>query len=203
MIELDHLAVAGTTLNEAVTHVENALGVSMAPGGRHDVFFTHNRLLGLADGLYLEAIAVDPEAATPARPRWFDLDRFQGAARLTNWICRTGEMEAVLAGLGVDAGAPVDLRRGDLRWCMAVPETGILPFDNQFPALIQWQTPMHPADMLPDSGCVLHRLVIAHPEAKALRAALPSMTGFAVEFEVGSAGMMAEFDTPHGRRVLR
>jgi len=40
------------------------LGVPFQPGGRHDVFGTHNALLGLADGLYIEAIAIaiDPDA---------------------------------------------------------------------------------------------------------------------------------------------
>ncbi len=83
---LDHIAVSGTTLPEAVAAVEEALGVRMQPGGEHAVFHTHNALLGLADGLYLEAIAINPDAPVPERPRWFDLDRFAGPARLTNWI---------------------------------------------------------------------------------------------------------------------
>ena len=82
MIELDHLAVAGETLAEAVAHVEDALGVEMAAGGVHVEMGTHNRLLSLGPGMYLEAIAVDPAARGPDRPRWFDLDRFQGRPRL-------------------------------------------------------------------------------------------------------------------------
>ena len=35
---------------------------------------THNALLGLGPRFYLEVIAVDPDGATPSRPRWFDLD---------------------------------------------------------------------------------------------------------------------------------
>ena len=35
---------------------------------------THNRLLGLGTNVYLEVIAIDTEAAPPARPRWFSLD---------------------------------------------------------------------------------------------------------------------------------
>lgn len=37
-------------------------------------FGTHNRCLGMEDGIYLEVIAVDPEAPPPSRPRWFGLD---------------------------------------------------------------------------------------------------------------------------------
>ncbi|NDV63644.1 VOC family protein, partial [Puniceicoccales bacterium CK1056] len=68
-------AIAGETLAEAQKHVEQNLGVALQPGGTHDVFATHNALLGLEDGLYLEAIATNPDAAQPQRPRWFDLDR--------------------------------------------------------------------------------------------------------------------------------
>ena len=57
---------------------------------------THNRLLGLGD-LYLEVIAADPSAPRPAWPRWFDLDRFTGAPRLTNWICACDDLEAAVA----------------------------------------------------------------------------------------------------------
>ncbi|MFV0512673.1 MAG: VOC family protein [Jhaorihella sp.] len=202
-MELDHIAVGGATLDEAVQTVEAALGVAMRPGGRHDVFATHNRLLGLADGLYLEAIAADPDAPAPSRPRWFDLDRFSGPARLTNWICRVDDLEAALGRLPHGAGGPVELSRGDLRWSMAVPPGGALPFDNLFPALIQWHGALHPAAMLPASGCALRRLVVAHPRAAALQEALTGFADTRVVFEAGAPALMAEFDTPHGARVLR
>lgn len=203
-MQLDHIAVSGETLEEAAAAVEAALGVAMQPGGRHDLFGTHNRLLGLAEGLYLEAIAADPEAPAPTRPRWFNLDGFAGPARLTNWICRCDDLGRRLGALPEGAGAPVSLRRGDLRWQMAVPADGRLPFDNLFPALIEWQGALHPAQMLAPSGCGLARLVVSHPEAAALRDLLaPHLSDARVVFEAGPAGLMAEIDTPHGRRVLR
>lgn len=203
MIELDHLAIAGTTLAEARAFTEEALGVAMQPGGEHEVFSTHNALLGLADGLYLEAIAINPDAPRPERPRWFDLDRFAGPARLTNWICRTENLEAALASLPLDLGAPVRLQRGNLRWLMAVPETGILPFDNCAPALIEWQTTPHPARILKPSGLRLRRLTILHPQGEELRAALGAhLKDDRVAFETGEAGRAAAFDTPRGERIV-
>jgi len=202
-MNLDHLAVAAPTLNEASERVEAALGVPMQPGGQHPMFATHNRLLGLEDGLYLEAIAIDPSAPDPGRARWFDLDRFRGPARLSNWICRTGDMGAALAALPDGAGAPVQLSRGDLRWRMAVPDDGRLPFDNMFPALIQWQGRLHPASMLAPSGCALRRLVVSHPRAEDLRATLP-LNDPRVVIETGpTPALMAEFDTPNGLRRLQ
>ncbi|WP_050929363.1 VOC family protein [Aestuariivita boseongensis] len=204
-LELDHIAVAGSTLAEATEAVEDALGVRLQKGGEHDVFFTHNTLLGLEDGLYLEGIAINPNAPTPDRPRWFDLDRFEGPARLTNWICRTDDLTGILPDLAPGVGDIVSLKRGDLRWQMAVPETGVLPFDNLHPAIIEWGTNLHPAAMLEPSGCRLTRLVIAHPRADDLRKGLaPYLRDDRVAFEAGNVPeMMAEFDTPNGSRVLR
>ena len=202
-IILDHIAVSATTLAEATEYCEAALGIPLRPGGRHDVFSTHNTLLGLSDGLYLEAIAADPDAPAPDRPRWFDLDHFSGPARLTNWICRTEDLDVTLSKLTEGAGQPVDLRRGDLRWRMAVPVSGRLPFDNMHPALIQWQSRQHPSQSLGDSGCKLRRLIIRHPEAKALHNLLADVfTDQRVVFETAPASLTAEFDTPNGTRVL-
>jgi hypothetical protein len=204
MLELDHIAVAGETLEAASAHVEEALGVSLQPGGEHDVFFTHNRLLGLEDGLYLEAIAINPQAPQPDRPRWFDLDRFSGPPRLTNWICRSPDLAAVLAALPVDAGTAVSLRRGDLRWQMAVPASGRLPFDNLHPALIQWGSDLHPANRLAASGCRLKRLIVTHPDASSLGDVLGRfLHDGRLVFDTGPVpALRAEFDTPHGPRVL-
>lgn len=200
-MQLDHVAVAGETLEEAVEHVEASLGVALQPGGRHARFGTHNRLLGLADGLYLEAIAIDPAAPKPDRARWFSLDRFSGAPRLGNWICRVEEMDAVLAGLPGQIGQPVALERGDLRWRMAVPENGDLPFDNMFPALIQWEGDLHPANMLASSGCALRRLVVSHPEAAELARLVGAPEHLVIES--GPVGLLAEIDTPSGLRLLQ
>ena len=203
MLELDHLAVASATLEEGRAHVEAALGVALQAGGQHARFGTHNLLLGLDDGLYLEVIAVDPAAPAPTVPRWFDLDRFTGPPRLGTWICRCADLEAALAQAPDGAGVPVDLARGDLRWRMAVAADGGMPFGGAFPSLIQWQG-AHPAARLTPSGCRLRRLEVAHPQADALRVAL---SGMLVDPRVAiaqgaSMAMHAEIETPHGLRVL-
>ena len=202
MLTLDHLAVAAASLAEGRDRVEEALGVRLRTGGQHAHFATHNLLLGLADGLYLEVIAVDPRAAPPRQVRWFDLDRFSGPPRLGNWICRTDDLPAAVAALP-DVGAPVALKRGDLRWRMAVPEDGRLPFDNCHPAIMQWDCAIHPAEMLGDTGVALRYLVVTHPETGALKERLQGVLNDArVLFEPGRPALRAEFDTPHGRRIL-
>jgi len=201
MLRLDHLAVSALSLADGVAAVEAALGLPLGPGGQHPHMATHNRLLGLGD-VYLEVIATDPAVAVPAWPRWFDLDRFTGAPRLTNWIAACDDLAAALAAAPAGTGVPVDLARGDLRWRMAVPGDGCLPFDGAYPALIQWQGP-HPAARLPDVGARLHRLVVAHPQADALRAALHGFADPRVVIVPGATkALQATIATPHGMRTL-
>jgi len=203
MLELDHLAVVACDLEAGRAAVEEALGVALQPGGRHAYFGTHNLLLGLEAGLYLEVIAVDPDAAEPGVARWFDLDRMAGGPRLGNWICRSDNLEREMERFP-EAGRPVSLARGDLKWRMAVPETGRLPFENLFPAIMQWECAAHPAGRLTASGCTLQRLVIAHPKAAELSARLaPALTDARVVFEAGAPSLMAEVMTPSGLRRLQ
>lgn len=200
MLRIDHLAVSCTDLAAGAAAVEAALGLPLVAGGVHPHMGTHNRLLGLGD-LYLEVIAIDPGAVAPAWPRWFALDDFVGAPRLTNWVAACDDLEAAVAVAPAGVGVPVDLARGDLRWRMAVPKDGRLPFGGCYPALIQWLGP-HPAARLPDSGARLARLVVTHPDAAGLRTALAGLSDARLVIEAGPLALMAEIDTPHGRRVL-
>ena len=200
MLRLDHLAISAERLADGVAVIERLLGVPMARGGQHPAMGTHNRLLSLGD-LYLEVIAVDPDATPPDRPRWFDLDRFSGPPRLTTWIVATDEIDATLTAGPPGWGAPMQLARGDYRWQMAVPHDGRLPFDGTCPALIRWQGALHPAPALPDHGLRLHRLTVTHPQAPALQAAL-ALDDPRVTFAPGRPGLQAVIDTPKGPVAL-
>ncbi|MFN3844591.1 MAG: VOC family protein [Paracoccaceae bacterium] len=200
-MRLDHLAVSCTALDEGAADVEAVLGLPLVAGGTHPHMGTHNRLLRLGD-LYLEVIATDPDAPPPAWPRWFDLDRFTGPPRLTNWVAACDDLDVEVARAPNGTGTPVELQRGDLRWRMAVPEDGRLPFGGAYPALIQWQGP-HPVQRLPDTGARLVRLVIAHPDTSLLRRALAGLFDQRLEIVPGAPGLLAEIDTPFGRRILQ
>ena len=204
MLTLDHVAVLGETLEEAAQHVEEVLGLPMLPGGRHPLFATHNRLLSLKPGLYVEAIAIDPSAPPPPGPRWFGLDGFYGPARLDKWICRVPDLDAALAVLPM-AGRPIALERGDLRWRMAVPEDGRLPFDGLFPALIEWQVAVAPGQSMEGTALAeLDALEILHPEADALAALLaPHLRAPHVCFRTApEPGLVARIAGPSGLRQL-
>jgi len=202
-MRLDHIVVSAETLEEGVPVVEAALGVALAPGGVHPHMATHNRLLGLGD-LYLEVIAPDPAAPRPAWPRWFDLDHFSGPPRLTNWIAACDDLEAEIACGPDGVGTPLALERGDLRWRMAVPDSGRLPFDDAFPALISWQGTAHPVQRLPEAGVRLTRLEVVHPNCGDLSAGLAGRIGDPrVVFVSGpTKALRATFQTPSGQRSL-
>ncbi len=198
MIKLDHLAVASSELGQGVAWVEDTLGVPMVSGGKHARYGTHNSLLGLADGLYLEVIAVDPDAAIDG-PRWFNLDHFEGPPRLTNWICRMPDISAAPD----IAGPPVDLERNDLRWQITVPDDGSLPHGGAFPTLIEWGAGVSPpGESLPQSGCRLIELIVSHPDSQRI-ASLIDLNDPLVRWEVGPPGFQATIETPHGIRVLQ
>lgn len=200
-LALDHLAVAGRTAEAGAAAIAAALGVAPGPGGRHAAMGTENRLLGLGD-LYLEAIAPDPAAPPPGRPRWFGLDAPPAVPRLAVWVLRCDDLEAALAAFP-EAGQAVALARGDFAWRISVPPDGGLPMAGVMPAFIRWQGPAHPAARLPEAGLRLRRLTLTHPEARALAARLaPHLDDPRIAFAVGPAGLAAEIDTPAGPRRL-
>jgi hypothetical protein len=176
--ELDHFVVAARTLDEGGAWLESRLGVVPVAGGKHSTMGTHNRLLSLGPGLYIEVIAVDPDAAPPQRPRWFELDtpgmrrRIAGSPELIHWAERTDDLEAAIA----DYPVPVDIvafSRGSYRWRMALTRDGSLPGGGTFPTLIQWEG-AHPSDALADAGIRLERF---RPENGTLAASFSTTSG--------------------------
>lgn len=204
MLTFDHIAFSADTLAEGVETLETALGLPTVQGGKHALMGTHNRLMSLGGNEYLEVIAIDPDAPPPGRPRWFAMDERQGKPQLTNWICNTPSLPDALNTAPEGSGDIVDFERSALRWQMAVPRNGRLPFGGCFPAMIQWHSP-HPAPRLHDSGARLARLTLLHPQADALRAVLtPMMPDTRIVVEQGDTpALIADIDTPHGRRILQ
>ncbi|WP_424969453.1 VOC family protein [Dinoroseobacter sp. S76] len=198
VLRFDHIAIAATRLEDGVAWLEERLGVPLAPGGQHPAMGTHNRLLSLGPDLYLEVIAIDPEAAPPGRRRWFDLDRFDGLPRLHSWIVAAPEG----APRPAYAGPPVALSRGDLRWSFTVLESGALPFDGVGPPIITWEAGGHPTEKLADVGVRLTGLTVSHPQAAELRAALAGLESPLVEIIEGPAALRATLRTPKGEVTL-
>ena len=203
-IALDHITVAARSLDEGATYVEAVLGTKLSPGGKHKAMGTHNRVLSLGPHCYLEAIAVDPEASKPKHRRWFNLDNYSGAPRVTNWVCRTDDLDAALAAAPSGSGTPMRLTRGDMTWHMGVTDFGRLPYDDAMPALMDWGDSPHPNRRLPDHGLRLTRLDVFHPRAEELLKAFPHLGGMPeVSLRVGpEKRLISTISTPEGNRIL-
>ena len=138
---------------------------------------THNALLSLGPRFYLEVIAVDPEGAKPARPRWFDLDepRMKAALaegpQLVHWVARTNDIDAAVARVP-DLGTVTPMARGDFTWRITIPDDGHRPGRGLVPTLIQWPDARHPTDRLPDHGLRVAAIAGEHPEPAVVRAEL-------------------------------
>ena len=178
---LDHLVVAATTLADGIDYVAALTGVAPQPGGKHVAMATHNALLRLGERIYLEIIAIDPEGARPARPRWFDLDDIALQAelaerpRLIHWVARTPAIEVATASCPWPLGPVHALARGDYRWRITIPDDGTRPAKGVVPTLIQWDVPEHPADRLAASGVALAGMAASHPDTGRVRTALAAL----------------------------
>jgi len=198
MAEIDHIVLGARTLEEGAAFVAQHLGVKPKPGGRHEGFGTHNMLLGLGRGCYLEVIAPDPEQPEPAHPRPFDLDdpglrmALEAEPRLIAWVARTPVLDAMVARLGPRGGEVRSMSRGDLSWRMAFPPQR-QDMDNLIPALIQWQGE-GASSRLPDSHVRLTLLEAEHPEVDTVKAALA---------ERGLEDVLKLRHSPHARLVAR
>ena len=201
--ELDHLVVACTDLDAGAAWVAERLGVEPMAGGQHPLMGTHNRVLRLGAGVYLELIAIDPSAPAPSRPRWFDLDSPDMQARLAQspalitWAARTDKIVEAVTRVP-ELGQVHAAARGALSWRITIPEDGKLQFGGLLPTVLQWDS-IHPTDAMAASGCELLELSLSHPMSaglvpmyRALRIAGP------VDLKPGPKAIAARIRTPAG-----
>ena len=207
---IDHIVITAPNLAVGVEFVRRSLGVMPQAGGEHPRMGTHNYFLSLGDRLYLEVIAVNPDAPRPSRLRWFQLDQTDSirTPRLATWVARTDDIRAAVAASPVPLGKVEPMSRGQLNWLITIPEDGSLPLRGVAPTLIQWPAGTHPADTLQDLGCFLIRLEGFHPEAQKVISVLESI-GFQGAFSMAALPsgeqpyLVAHIQTPAGPRQLR
>jgi hypothetical protein len=214
-LQLDHLVVLAPTLESGARHVSDALGCDTVEGGRHAAMGTHNRLLNLWGGQYLEVVAIDPQAEAPARPRWFGFDQPALQARLADgpflahWVARVERPKHLARWRSQYPRriAPVlAMQRGDFDWHITVPDDGSLPGDGLLPSLIQWTGPLHPSARLPEATLALRSLRGFHGQAATLQQELDWLGArhlLTLDATLVEPSLVAEFDTPHGVRILK
>jgi hypothetical protein len=139
LLGIDHIVIVVRDLDSAARDYEQ-LGFSVVPGGRHPVG-THNALIALADGSYIELIAFYRE--NPGHRWWEPLQNGEG---LVDFCMQTNDLlddaETMRsAGIRMNEPQPWSRTRPDgykLRWILSIPQEGhrgVAPF------LIQDETP--------------------------------------------------------------
>jgi len=179
-LELDHLIIGAAKIGEGIDFVEETLGVRMPLGGKHVGMNTHNAVMRLTEGLYLEVIAIDHEAGPALRPRWFELDDPRQQARLASegprliaWAARSSDLAASLRASVINLGEPMAMSRGTLSWKIAVPCDGALVWGGLLPTLIEWPPGVHPTTQrMPDLGVRFAGLTLRAAKPEPVRAAL-------------------------------
>ena len=207
--ELDHIVVAAQTLDAGVRFIREKLGVGIPPGGRHDIMGTHNHVMRLGHGSFLEVIAIDPEAGSPDRPRWYGLDdpamkaRLRDGPSLITWVVRTTDIVAAVDAAAIPLGTIMRVTRGALSWRLTVPNDGHMPGGGTIPHVIEWDNGLRPWEEMADLGCSLASLTLADPDGDWLNDVLRSLGAEALPFvkvlEGGPPRLSAKIVTPSGR----
>ncbi|AMJ63321.1 VOC family protein [Bosea sp. PAMC 26642] len=211
MLQLDHITVIAPNLTEGVAHVRACLDLDVPFGQRHDYMGTYNHLLQLGDAVYLEIVALDPEADAPARPRWFGLDdrtsvrtAWDKGQRLRGWVARTDGIDAILIGRRSLFGRKVALPFVNPTFDFAIPEDGSLPLGGAAPSLIDRRGKPRSMATIADLGARLGHLVLEHPDPVSVANLYRELTIDRPPVIVQGAELRyrAQIETPAGPREL-
>jgi hypothetical protein len=205
-MHIDHLVYGVPDLEQGVADLAARLGVRAVGGGRHEGRGTHNALLGLGAGTYLEIIAPDPTQGSPTGPRSFGLD---GARQpgLVAWALTAPDIDELVGrarAAGYDPGPVEDMSRQRqdgrrLQWRLTRDGFG---GELAVPFLIDWGTTEHPSLTVP-AGVVLEELQIEHPETETIRRALSALEASLPVREARTPALVARLRTPRGAVELR
>lgn len=175
-MELDHLVVGGPDLAVLKRTFLEQHGLRALPGGRHPGRGTHNALLGLGQGCYLELLAPDPEADGGD---WANALAYLGEPALHAWCLRVPD--AAEAAARLEAGGLAARRMpgarslqggGELRWELVFAEGH--GFGGAMPFFVDWLGSQHPsAGLPPEARC--SGLALRHPAAPALHSLLAGL----------------------------
>ena len=168
---VDHILLGVPDLDQAVAELAKVFGVTPVHGGKHPRG-THNALLSLGPGVYLELIALQP-GVKGAEVGMADLDKL-ARPQLIGWAVSSPDLAALRARLAPggftlsapQAGSRTTPKGEVLRWQAAGLEDG----PAGAPFFLAWSADTaHPAATSP-GGCSLTTLEVATPAAARLRA---------------------------------
>ena len=178
---LDHIVIAATTLDQGADYVRQVLGVDIPDGGQHQMMGTHNKVMSLGQGVYLEVIAINAEMKSPDHPRWFGLDdphirhSLAQHPKLLTWAVNTDELDSLVGSSRVGLGEVRQAQRDNLKWKVAITEDGRMPGAGFIPLCIEWLVDFHPSEAMQSLGCIFNSLTIYHSKPRWLKECLQSI----------------------------
>lgn len=186
---LDHLVFAVPDLKSGVDAFSERLGAAPALGGRHESVGTHNAILPVRGGSYVEVMAPDPSNPDPPLGLPFGLASLS-RPRLVAWAVSTRDMDLAVKyaqNAGYDPGAVVDLSRDTpegerLTWRLSIRREPL--GDGLVPFLIDWGSTPHPS-ATSEAVCSIEGFRAEHPDPESVRQALRALD-VSLDVEPGS-----------------
>jgi len=208
MHPLDHLVYAVPDLPAALDWFAEHAGLRPAIGGRHLDQGTHNALVNLGQGAYLEIVAIDPENTTISPPRWMGVDHIS-EPRMVRWSLKSDNLEAdterlrlLNPALGTIHTGQRELTTGaTLKWRMSLPQPS--PAVELLPFFLDWSaSDFHPTDHMPEQFTTT-QIEIRHPNPEQITEKLQQLD-LNVKATHGPVPMIvAHVRTPKGTLILR
>ncbi len=203
--QVDHLIYLVPDLDDAIDSMERTTGVRPVFGGQHPGRGSHNALLSIGDGVYLEILAPDPSQPEASA------ERFSGRTiqpRMVGWAARGDDLDELMREAESRGVSLQEVRSGGrekpdgtmLTWRTTAPlggdEGGLIPF------FIDWGDSAHPS-MTSPTGVRLLALRAEHPEPERIRTALEAL---GIDLPVGPGpepALIATLEGPAGIVELR
>ena len=184
---LDHVVFGVPDLETSIAALGAAIGATPEFGGRHESIGTHNAILPLRDGQYLELIARDPSCPSPPQEDPWGLDRMT-EPRLITWAVSTQDIQVAVGQAreaGYDPGRIIELKRETPRgeqlcWRLTIAAGNAA--NTLIPFLIDWGSSPHPSKTN-QALCSIEAFRGEHPDPESVR---PSLNALGAPLEVGS-----------------
>lgn len=163
LVQIDHFVLGISDLNKGIAEFEERTGVKPTIGGVHEGAGTHNALVSLGNGIYLEILAPrSNDKATPTAFGTFDFDTLTPIG----WVLGTSDSPEVLRrmqehGLPNSGIRPLSRKMDNgkaLKWTNIFHlSTGAVSLN---PFFIDWEAgATHPSELRP-KGCTLKNFTI-------------------------------------------
>lgn len=168
--KIDHIVIGANDLDQGVTFIEDKLNATLPKASKHDDMSTHNCVAPTGNDSFIEILSIDPEAPTPKRARWFDMDnsevkkKFKQSPCAYHWVVGTNNLDDVIRNSPIPLGEVVTFTRGERSWRLTIPNDGSLQEDGLIPTFIEWSPGPHPSSGMADLGLELKEVILTHPK---------------------------------------